>query len=65
MVQDADIHLFVGLGLTEVQAKVYFFLLETGETGVDMLSKQTEIPQLDVYRALMVLLKLGIVQKTT
>jgi sugar-specific transcriptional regulator TrmB len=65
MVEDVDIQLFVGLGLTEVQAKVYFSLLETGEAGVDVLSKQTKIPQLDVYGALLVLLKLNIVQEIT
>jgi sugar-specific transcriptional regulator TrmB len=65
MVQNADIKLFVWLGLTEVQAKIYLTLLEIGETGAEVLSKQTKTPQPEVQSALKVLLKLGIVQEAT
>ena len=41
MVQDVDVELFVWLGLTEFQAKIYLALLEIGENDVETIAKQT------------------------
>jgi sugar-specific transcriptional regulator TrmB len=65
MVRDVDVELFVWLGLSEVEAKIYLTLLEMGETSAEAISKQTKISQLEVQSALKALQKIGIVHEAT
>jgi sugar-specific transcriptional regulator TrmB len=61
MVDDTDVQVFVWLGLSVLQAKVYLTLLETEQTTARVISEQTKIRQLDVQNALDELQKIGLV----
>jgi sugar-specific transcriptional regulator TrmB len=63
MVSDEVFRILVALGLTRLQAKVYLTLLEEGEIGVQAISRQTKLPQVDVNEALCELEKLGLVKE--
>jgi sugar-specific transcriptional regulator TrmB len=62
MFSDEVFHILVALGFTRLQAKVYLTLLEEGETGVQAISRQARLPQVDVNEALCELEKLGLVK---
>jgi hypothetical protein len=65
MVQDSDVELFVWLGLTEFQAKIYLTLFEIGENDAGTIARLTQIAPAGVQDALEVLHEIGLVQKVT
>jgi predicted transcriptional regulator len=63
MIYDLDVQeLLVWLGLSELQAKVYLTLLETGNANAESVSKQARLDQLTVECALFELKEIGLVK---
>ncbi len=58
-----DLQILVDLGLTRLQAKVYFTLLETGIAKVKIISQVSRVSRPDVYRTLYKLQELGLIEK--
>ncbi len=65
MTQEEPFHSFVSLGLTYLQAKVYFALLKIGpvEADVRKISQISNVARQDIYRILPTLEKQGLVVK--
>lgn len=62
-VEPAEIQALTSLGLTVVQAKVYFALARAGILKIADISKQSNVARPDVYRTLTQLYDLGLVEK--
>ena len=62
MVCDGVFEMFVALGLSELQARVYVVLLEVGEADVQTISEHAKLPRVDVDKALCALKALGLVK---
>ena len=59
----SEIDVLVDLGLTLVQAKVYWALAKSGSLKTSAISKISKVAQPDVYRSLSKLQELGLVQR--
>ena len=63
-IKEDDLEVFLNLGLTQNQAKVYLALLKLGmESNASSLFQISGVSRQDVYRVLLELEKLGIVEK--
>jgi sugar-specific transcriptional regulator TrmB len=62
--RDNEIQILVDLGLTSLQAKVYFALLNTGCSSAKTTSKVSEVCRQDIYRILNELIEMGLVAKS-
>ena len=62
-VEPTEIQALTSLGLTVVQAKVYFALARVGVLKIADISKQSNVARPDVYRTLTQLYDLGLVEK--
>ena len=60
---EKNVQVFVDLGLTVLQAKVYLSLVQTGKTKVKTISQTAKVSRPDVYRTLARLQDLGLVEK--
>jgi sugar-specific transcriptional regulator TrmB len=64
MIQDDEyIHTLTDLGLTLLQAKTYLALAKLGKAEVRTISKASNVARQDIYRIMLTLEKLGLVEK--
>lgn len=63
MLDDKTIETLKTLGLTHLQAKLYFSLAKTGPTTIKLVAATADIARQDVYRLMDSLLKLGLAEK--
>jgi sugar-specific transcriptional regulator TrmB len=62
-VDDEPIETLMCLGLTFCQARIYLALVESGESPVKTISKNSGVDRAEVYRTMPTLLDLGLVEK--
>ena len=58
-----DIDALTSLGLTVLQAKVYFALANSGKATIKILAKNTNIARQDIYRLTAELQEIGLIEK--
>jgi sugar-specific transcriptional regulator TrmB len=63
MVEDEDIQILMGLGLTLLQARIYLALCKTGTATVKTIYNSSNIARQDIYRIMPVLQELGLAEK--
>ena len=61
--QFSELQVLMDLGLTLVQAKVYWALVRSGPSRTSAISKLSKVPQPDIYKTLSKLQELGLVQQ--
>lgn len=61
--QHAELPVLIDLGLTLIQAKVYLALVESGPLKVTAISEISKVARPDIYRTLLKLHKIGLVEK--
>jgi len=62
-IQNEHAQTLVGLGLTTLQAKVYLALAKTGEATIKTISEISKVARQDIYRVIVELHDLGLVEK--
>jgi sugar-specific transcriptional regulator TrmB len=60
---EESLQVLTSLGLTTLEAKVYFALVKIGETSAKTISKSSDVSQPDVYRVLSMLENHGLVER--
>jgi sugar-specific transcriptional regulator TrmB len=63
MIEDEHVQTLMCLGLSLLQAKIYFTLCQTGTATVKTLSSASNIARQDIYRIISILQKLGLAEK--
>ena len=63
MVQEEHIQTLTGLGLSFLQAKAYMNLAKLGKADAKTISKTSSVARTDVYRIMITLEKLGLVER--
>jgi sugar-specific transcriptional regulator TrmB len=61
--QFSELRVLMDLGLTLVQAKVYWALVKSGPSRTSAISKRSKVHQPDIYKTLSKLQELGLVQQ--
>jgi len=63
IVSEDDLQLFVDLGLTLLQAKIYISLVGTGKADVKTISRITRVSRPDIYRTIKNLQEIGLIEE--
>jgi sugar-specific transcriptional regulator TrmB len=61
--QPSEVQTLINLGLTSIQARIYLSLARYGPSSVTAITKQSKVNRPDVYRTVVKLYDLGLVEK--
>ena len=60
---DSEVQTLIDLGLTSIQARTYLGLAKFGPQKISVISKQSKVARLDIYRSLAKLQELSLVEE--
>lgn len=61
--QPSEVQTLINLGLTSIQARIYLSLARYGPSSVTVIARQSKVNRPDVYRTMIKLYDLGLVEK--